>query len=197
MIVAVRGIDGSGKSTLVDRLAEEAPSTMGVTPIKFALFANPLYARVRLVVEAHMDDHLELYARSILGAIESLRVVTEEVAPANELGIAVCDRYVQDTIDYVDLVGGPLLLVRKILDPAPQPDLTLVLDIPVEEAAVRCERLGESWSSSFRNRLTTVRRRLLADACQRDPTKRLVIDATLEPREIVRCAFNAISSALG
>lgn len=142
VLVTMEGGEGTGKSTLLDRLRdrldrEGIPSSFirepGGTPVGEAVRKVLLDARL---AEMHPRTELFLYEAS------RSQLVEEEIRPSLAEGkLVLCDRFYDSTTAYQGIARGlDLDFVRKLNAFAVGglvPDLTLLLDLDVEAAFER------------------------------------------------------------
>jgi dTMP kinase len=144
LFLVLEGVEGSGKSTQARRLAEwlvehDIPSALCREP-----GGTPLGEEIRALVL----DGVAVPPRSELLLMLAARAVfvDEVVRPHLEAGmVVIADRYELSTYAYQGYGRGlPLDEVRRLNEFATggvHPDLTLVLDVPIEEGEAR--RLAE------------------------------------------------------
>lgn len=137
LLVALEGIDGCGKSTqarwLVERLNE-----LGHRAVTFREPGDSVYGRElrRIFVEGRditPEREMELF-------LEDRRIdVRDNIAPALAAGkIVIMDRYYLSSVVYQGVLGLGFERVQEANEAiAPRPDLTLILDIGVDEARKR------------------------------------------------------------
>ena len=136
VLVALEGIDGSGKSTQVDRVAEalrgvglQVETTAEPTKGKWGMELRRSAQEGRLAPERE----LELF---LLDREEHVRTC---IQPALDVGaVVLTDRYYFSTIAYQGARGfdrQTLLADNEAI--APRPDLLIILDIPVTLALER------------------------------------------------------------
>ena len=196
-LIALEGIDGCGKSTqariLADRLGAVATFEPGATPLGAALrslLLDPGRAPVSVRTEA------------LLMAADRAQHVAEVIAPALEAGTwVVTDRFAASTLAYQGFGRG---LDRdelgSLVDWATaglQPDLTVLLDLPVAVAAARrrggaADRM-ESEADVFHQRVADGF--LALAAAGGDPW--LVIDATEAVPSIAATIWSAVEVLAG
>lgn len=157
MIVAVRGVDGAGKSTAVAAVVSALQSRgRHARAVKIALVGNPAFARYRDLLRAE-PSATQLLIRPALIVAETLRAVKCEIQPADEVGdVVVCDRYWPDTAAYLEHRGLATDASRAVLRSLPDADLEVILDVPLDVAEARCRALGEQWTPPFRQLLHRV-----------------------------------------
>lgn len=202
LFVTLEGGEGAGKSTLAARIAtalsnqdievlltREPGGSPGAEAIRALLVRDdaPSWSprTQALLFNAARNDHLETRIR-----------------PALARGaLVICDRYVDSTLAYQSAASGVsqsecLALAEWI--GAEQPDLTLVLDLPVEhglsrsKGALAGESRFEGQGLAFHQ---LVRSRFLEIAAA-DPARCRVIDAGLSPEAVLQAALAAIEPLL-
>lgn len=205
MFITIEGIEGGGKTTQVGLLAA-------------ALRARELAARItrepggtRLGEEIrglllHSETSVGRLAELFLILADRAEHVESVIRPALQAGeIVLCDRFSDSTLAY-QAYGRelPLDAVRTVESVASQglrPDLTFVLDCPVELGLARTrQRRGalaadrfEAQDEAFHER---VRRGFLALAGE-DPRRIVVIDASRPTEEVHRAIIAASTERLG
>lgn len=145
-IVAVCGLDGSGKSSLVERL-ERDPALRGASCVRKRARDN-VHAVLRAYsgFEHTADVYLHgAFAEAIRWAhgFDFLRFYEEQALPHLRRGaLCISDRWAVCSIAYADAGPGLGRSIRGLLDCVPCPDLTIYLDVTPEEAAARILRRG-------------------------------------------------------
>ncbi len=196
MFVVVEGIEGSGKSTLLAglaaRLRREGRDVVetrepGGTPVGDAV--REIFLNRAVAISALTESLLVNAARA--------QHVSAVIRPALASGkIVLSDRFTDSTIAYqghgrgVD--GDVLRALRDIATGGLEPDLVLLLDLPLTVAR---SRLNER--SRARDRIETeddafherVRRGFLQLA---ESSRHRVLDATLPPESLVESALQEI-----
>jgi dTMP kinase len=185
--ITFEGGEGAGKSTQVRRLAErlsalsggrgevvttrEPGGSIGAEAIRALLVSGPVErwspVTETLLMYAARRDHIE-------------RVIT----PALERGAwVICDRFYDSTRAYQGAAGGaPPALIQALeaeVVGAVVPDLTLILDLPVEAGLKRAARRGEG-EGRFEAKGLAFHESLRAaflDIAAREPDRCRVIDA--------------------
>lgn len=137
--IALEGIDGSG-TTLQTRALAAWLTQRGHRVLETrepSSGAIGALIRERLSVRAAA---LEPAALALLFAADRLDHIAREVDPARAAGtIVLTDRYLLSSLAYQSLDSDEAW-IRQLNAHAPPPDLTLVLEVPVEVAFARVQR---------------------------------------------------------
>ncbi len=140
LLVSLEGLDGSGKTTQIDRIVEfyEQRNPRGVVVTREP-GGTEVGERIRHIVLEHasLDPRTELLLL-FAARVQHIKAV---IAPALALGkTVVCDRYLDATYAYQGYgrgLGAPLIDGLSDLLAIPPPDLTLFFDVPVRVALAR------------------------------------------------------------
>jgi dTMP kinase len=134
--IVVDGPDGSGKTTQLARLRDWI-SSLGLTAV---LSKDPggteVGERIRRVLLSYDLASMDARCEALLFMASRAQLVAEVVRPALRRGDTVlCDRFISATCAYQAAVGVPrevILDLGRLAVGDTWPDLTLVLDLPVE-----------------------------------------------------------------
>lgn len=211
--ITFEGPEGSGKTTAARHLAAWLQSLGRPTVLTQEPGGTPLGDEVRrLVLHIRgMSDDLDPRADALLYAAGRAQHVARVIRPAVARGDwVVCARYVDSSLAYQGAgYGNDLDDLRTLQDFATgglRPDLTILLDVPVEVGLERTRRRTE-WNRfedteavSFFER---VRAAYLAFAAEEPDRYRIVDgsgtveDADARIREVVAEAFGVTAPASG
>lgn len=202
MLVAFEGGEGCGKSTQVPLLAGWLRQHGHDVRTTFEPGDGVLGQAIRAIVLDPANTELVDRAEALLYAADRAQHVATVIAPALAAGqIVITDRYVDSSLAYQSAGRGqPFDEVAYISAWATDglvPDLTVVLDLPVEIGLARVrgraavDRL-ESESQGFHDR---VRRAFLTLAAS-EPARYLVLDATAAPEIIAAHIVDGVSELL-
>lgn len=186
MFVTFEGLDGSGKSTQVELLAQHLRGSGREVVATREPGGTPLGERVRELLL--QGDDISGWAEAALFAAARAELVERVIRPALERGAdVVCDRYVDSSLAYQGIARG--LGVERVLElnrPAIGgllPDRTFLLLVDPEEAARRSsadpdriEREGDD----FREAVDSAFREL----ARTFPERVVEVDGTRPPEEI-------------
>ncbi|MBD5642282.1 MAG: dTMP kinase [Desulfovibrio sp.] len=145
MFVTFEGIEGAGKSTMMNLLARHMRAH-GNTPV---LTREPggsqLGRHLRAMLLDSRQGALTMQAELCLFLADRAQHLAEVVRPALQAGQSVlCDRYIDSTLAYQgygrgmnldELCQMNLIACEKLL-----PDLTILLDLPVQTGLARAGR---------------------------------------------------------
>lgn len=197
MFVTIEGIEASGKSTLAESLAGRLQAEGRDVFVTREPGGTPVGDAVR-VIFLDRSIRIEPLAEAFLINAARVQHVARGIRPALEAGRAVvCDRFIDSTLAYQGYGRGlDLAELRQLSDRAAgglMPDVTLLVDVPVEVSRERRRERGgavdrlESEADAFYER---VRAGYLELA--RGPRHR-VIDGTLPVSEVLAQALQALS----
>ncbi|HHQ45028.1 MAG TPA: dTMP kinase [Candidatus Altiarchaeales archaeon] len=136
MFIVLEGIDGCGKSTH----AKDLGKWLGEKGFDVVLTAEPTNSKtgmwIREVLGGKATADPETLA--LLFTADRSQHVKSLILPAlDSEKIVVCERYYYSTIAYQAAQGVSWSWLVKINEFAPKPDLTILLDIPLDAAVSR------------------------------------------------------------
>ena len=136
LLVALEGIDGSGKSTQMKHLAEWLrPQGYGVVELREPTH-GPIGSEIRrLAVEGRLDAESEFR----LFLEDRTENVEQNIAPGLRRGdIVLVDRYYISSMAYQGARGIDIERIRQENEKiAPRPDLVVMFEIPIQNALSR------------------------------------------------------------
>lgn len=204
--ITLEGIEGAGKSTQIAVVA----GWLQDQGIPFLLTrepgGSPLAERIREILLDPAAVGMASDTELLLMFAARAEHLTSRIRPALEAGTwVVCDRFTDATYAYqgggrgVDVAR--IALLEHFVQGPLRPDLTLLLDLPVEQGLARAGRRSapdrfESEAASFFARVRAV---YLARARQ-EPERVRVIDAAAGPQQVaarVRAVLAAFCELLG
>lgn len=147
MFVSIDGCDGCGKTTQIERLAQWLCGQGYQVLTCRDPGTTPLGETVRQVVLHRHDLRIDPRAEMLLYMAARAQLVDEVIRPALSAGKTVLsDRYLLANVVYQGYGGGlevaQLWEVGRVAVAGLMPDLTIVLDVPVEVAAQRLAAPG-------------------------------------------------------
>jgi dTMP kinase len=182
--LSLDGLDGTGKSTqcrlLVDWLNASGVRAIACTDPG----GTPLGERLRKILLELRGEHIEpgLRAEAMLFMASRAELVARVIEPALQAGtVVVSDRFLLANVAYQGHAAGlnpaELWQAGRVATGGLEPDLTLVLDLPVEIAAQRRRREEDRMEARGAAYQERVRQGFLAEARAR-PDRFRIIDAS-------------------
>ena len=136
--VVIEGIDGTGKSTLAAALAESLRREGHDVLMTFEPTRGPFGRRIRELA-MHGRDEVTPEAETELFIADRREHLENEILPALARGqVVIVDRYYYSTMAYQGARGvDPAKIEALHRAFAPEPDLLVLLDLPVPDALHR------------------------------------------------------------
>lgn len=178
--LSLDGIDGTGKSTQCRLLAEWLRGRGHDVVSCVDPGGTPLGQEVRQILLSSRH-HLDAACEALLFMASRAQLVAEVIRPALEAGrVVLSDRFVLANVVYQGYGGGldveQLWRVGALSSGGLEPDLTLLLDLPLDVAARRRGRAADRMERKPRDYHERVRQGFLIEA-RRRPERIVVIDA--------------------
>ncbi len=135
-LIAVEGIDGSGKTTIANFIKEELLK-LGIPAVVLKEPTDGKYGKIIKESEKRFDPEKELE----LFILDRKEDVEKNILPTLNRGISVVmDRYYYSSVAYQGARGiDPEEILKMNESIAPVPDLTILLDVDPEIALKRIE----------------------------------------------------------
>lgn len=199
--ITIEGIEGVGKSTNIDYLAGIIEAN-GYTVMKTREpGGTPIAERIRDILKEHGDEPLPDVAELLLMFAARSISVNNAIQPALSNGTwVISDRFTDSTRAYQ---GGGRGFPRQSIEWLAefvhgdlQPDLTILLDAPVDIAMQRADRRGdpdrfEVERAEFFERV----RQTYLQIAEMEPERFVVVDCSRD-LEAVQAAISAVSNTL-
>lgn len=194
MIVALEGPDGGGKTTQAAAVtAALAARGIPATPVKLPFLSSAAVRELVPSIKAieGADPEAGGAMRAAAVGLATHHEATRLVLPRHEAGeVVVCDRYLVGPAVYLETsvpnaAARTFGAVRALLPPA---DLSVLIDVPVDEALARAERAEGTVPAEVRAHVERMAVRLAALA---DAGELARVDGT-RPVEAVRDAVVAL-----
>lgn len=195
--ISLDGVDGGGKSTQIKLLVEYLRSK-GQTVVTFRdPGGTQLGETLREILLHRQEIPLVANAEMLVYMASRAQLVAECIRPALESGhTVVTDRYLLANVVYQGSAGGldpaQIWQVGQIATDGLLPDLTLVLDIPVEQALKRIDRGFDRLESRGIEYLEKVRSGFLTQS-QQLGDRVAIIDANAEVQSVHAQIRQAVS----
>ena len=144
LFISFEGIDGCGKSTQADLLRSYLESKGEQVELLREPGGTALSEQIREILLNPNNDKMDPSTESILLSASRAQLTREIIIPALERGnVVICDRYADSTLAYQGYGRGiNLEWLEKLNEFATaglKPDITLLVDLPVDEALNRMQ----------------------------------------------------------
>lgn len=194
--ITLEGGEGAGKSTQARILAERLKAAGHDTLLTREPGGSPTAELIREFLLSGRAEAFGPMGEAVLFSVARDDHLTETIRPALERGTwVVCDRFADSTRAYQGTAGLKPEAVRaleRLIVAGTRPDLTLILDLPVEEGLARASHRsggnGEAEAGDAFERRSLGYHRALRDAfldiALDEPERCVVIDAA-RPQDAV------------
>ncbi|MDA9504209.1 thymidylate kinase [Bradyrhizobium sp. CCBAU 11386] len=203
--ITFEGGEGTGKSTQIKKLADRLKAARMRTLVTREPGGSPGAEIMRHLVLSGMGKLLGPEAETLLFAAARDDHVHTVIEPTLKQGIWVlCDRFADSTRAYQGSLGsvspGLINAMQRVTIGDLKPDLTIILDLPVEIGLQRAAaRRGsgtpdrfEGEQLSFHQGLREAYRKIAAD----EPARCVLIDANSDPDTVAGRVWNALRDRL-
>ncbi|HPO12935.1 MAG TPA: dTMP kinase [Candidatus Hydrogenedentes bacterium] len=147
--ITFEGVEGCGKSTQIELLKTHLESKGHRVLVTREPGGVPIAEAIRSVLLDTRHTAMSPIAELLLYEAARAQIVEEIIRPALEKGcIVLCDRFADSTTAYQGAGRGlPMEEIERLHHLATQgvwPDLTFVLDLPVEQGLARARNRGRA-----------------------------------------------------
>jgi len=182
--VTFEGVEGAGKTTLAQHLAD----WLWAQGVPVRLTREPggsaLGAQLRPIL---LNEPLDAWTELFLFLADRRQHTLQVILPALAQGTWVlCDRYADSTLVYQGYGRGLDIALIRRLNAIATSDLTVLIDLPVEDALARANAPNrfETETQAFHTRI----REGYLELARAEPHRYLVLDGRL-PLEIVKASL--------
>lgn len=204
--ITIEGGEGVGKSTQLCALADMLRARGLEVVVTREPGGTPRAERLRELLLERSDEPMPAACELLLMFAARATHLDNLIRPALERGAwVVCDRFTDATYAYQGGGRGvseeQIAFLERLVQGALRPDLTLLLDVPVEvseaRAAQRNAHLGaedrfEQESQEFRERV----RRAYLERAQKHPARFAVVTADGDVASVAQAISDAVASRL-
>ena len=201
LFITFEGGEGCGKSSQVRALYRRLSQLAVPALLTQEPGGTPLGKKIARWLKWNLEDDISPLTELLLFNASRAQLVTEIIQPALKEGkIMICDRYADSTTAYQSYGRGldlaTVLSINKAATHGLEPDLTILLDIPVETGLAR---KSKSQSDRFEREAIAFHRRVrdgylkLADS---DTERWLVVDATLPRTRVAEIIWQKVERLL-
>jgi dTMP kinase len=203
--ITVEGPDGAGKTLVTSRLCDALEDRGRPTLATREPGGTAVGEQVRHIVLDHApgDRPIDPRADALLFSAGRAQLVAEVIRPALAGGLIVLDaRHIDSTLAYQGYGGGLSIAflheLQTFATDGLRPDLTVLLDVPVEVGLARKQadeqtRFEAAFDIAFHQR---VRDGYLALA-EAEPVRFVVVDASASVEVVVERALAAVLALIG
>jgi dTMP kinase len=203
LFITLEGPEGSGKSTHASRLAEYLRSKGRDVLLTREPGGTSIGDQIRAILNDHANAAMQPRAEILLFCASRAQLISQMIRPhLAQGGTVVCDRFADSTLAYQGYGRGlDRRVLRSISDFATNrllPDVTLLLDLPVEVGLARRRRSDSDWNRLDAQEVDFHRR--VRDGylklARRSPKRWIRIDADREEEEVWSQILRAVSSRI-
>lgn len=203
--ITLEGGEGAGKSTQVKRLAAMLSAHGIETVLTREPGGTPGAEDIRALLVTGDPDRWDAMTETLLHYAARRAHVEKTVKPALTRGTwVISDRFADSTMAYQGYAGAvgreTIAGLHKLVLGDFQPDLTLVLDLPVETGLARAkarmqgssaaedryERMGLAFHETLRT--------AFHDIAAREPQRCCLIDASGDPDQVAAALWQAVAA---
>lgn len=200
--ITLEGGEGAGKSTQIRRLAARLTGLGHQVTLTREPGGSPGAEAIRALLVTGDVARWSPLGETLLHFAARQEHLAATIRPALARGeFVLCDRFVDSTFAYQGAAQGldPTVIAQlaKLVVGDTMPDLTLVLDLPVEIGLARAGARGgedryERMGAAFHE---TLRQTFLARA-RAEPNRCVIIDATASEDEVERQIWHSVTLRL-
>ena len=204
--LSFEGGEGAGKSSRVTELAERLRRRGLEVVVTREPGGSPGAEAVRHVLLSGAAEAFGPLAEAILFAAARADHVDQTIRPALARGAwVISDRFYDSTRVYQGATGAvpaeTVAALEEIAVDDVRPDLTILLDVPVEVGLARAAaRRGAGDADRFEKEDAAIhesRRRAFLALARAEPKRFVVIDATTDPATVADAVWYGVCSRLG
>ncbi|HEY2779557.1 MAG TPA: dTMP kinase [Steroidobacteraceae bacterium] len=201
--VTMEGIEGVGKTTQVARMSTALKERGIAHVVTREPGGTPLAENIRQVVLTAREEPLPPMAELLLMFAARAVHLANHIEPNLQAGRwVICDRFTDATYAYQgggrQLNSEPIRDLEQMVQGARRPDLTILLDAPVQRALERAAARNagavqdrfENERADFFERVRAVYRARAA----REPDRIVVVDATQPVEEVGACVLEHLKA---
>ena len=208
MFITFEGIEGCGKTTQMERFAENLKKHGIPLITTFEPGGTRIGEDIRRILLDARNKELSPLAELILYAADRAQHIDQVIKPALDQGKwVICDRFVDATVAYQGIARGQDMRLIQMLNETTthgiRPDMTFLLDCPVEMGLERAIKRNEAPDHQGQDRFeretmdfhNKVRKGYL-DLANQEKERFVIIDGFLSEDEIEREIFRQIEPFL-
>ena len=201
--ITFEGGEGAGKSTQCARLAERLKPAVSDVIVTREPGGTESAEAIRALLVDGAVDRWDAGTEALLHSAARRAHLVDLIWPALDRGAwVICDRFADSTMAYqgyaMGLGRGAVETLNRVTFADFIPDLTIVLDLPVEQGLARAaergggdryERMGHAFHQALRD--------AFLDIAAREPARCAVIDGTEVPEAVADKVHALVTERLG
>ncbi len=194
LFVVIEGIDGAGKTTLANKLADKIKKHFGK---EVHLTTEPSHMKIGKLLREYLKTSTSIKeVDALLFAADRLEHYYHEILPELHAGkIVISDRYALSSIAYQGAQGIPVPWIEEINRNAPNPDVTILLDVSIPTALNRIQKDQRTVIEKFEKE--TMLQKVQAIYKQYEKAKSIkTIDGESPLDDVVSEAFSVVAEIL-
>ncbi len=200
LFITFEGGEGSGKSTQARRLYRRLHRLAIPALLTHEPGMTSIGKKITRWLKWHREMELSPLTELLLFNASRAQLVNEIIKPALQDGqIVVCDRFADSTVAYQgygrEIDMDVVVKANDVATSGVKPDLTFLLDIPVDEAFLRKKNNNDRFESEPIEFHQRVREGYLSMA-KAEPGRWCVIDGNLTRKEITGIIWEKVSKLL-
>jgi len=199
LLIAIEGIDGAGKSTLIQHVATQLKNTFSSVVITKEPGGSHLGKKLRALLQ-HRDTPICPTAEYLLFAADRAQHFNELIIPElKKNSIIISDRMADSSVVYQGYGRGlDISIIQTINNWAMcwrQPDIIIYLKLSGVQARERIKNRNKTLTA-FEQEDSNFTQKLITgfDTLYAHDNKVLTLDATGHPEELAQAAYNFILS---
>lgn len=206
VFITFEGIEGCGKSTQVKIIASTLQERGLPVVVTREPGGCPIADQIRSILLDAKNTALVATAELMLYAAARAQHVQDVILPALKAGkVVLCDRFSDSTFAYqgygrhVD--RSSIVWLNRMAQDGRNPDLTIILDLPVEEGLkrARCRNGADTTESRFETEVLDFHRNVkhgFDTLARMDYTRCRKVDASGSKEEVARTVEGVVSALL-
>ncbi|ACP38114.1 dTMP kinase [Saccharolobus islandicus] len=185
-LIAIEGIDGSGKTTLANLLKEHLESKMKLNVI---VTREPFSEDIiKLIEKIGWNDPILL----VLLFAADREIHVNWLSKIKDADLIILDRYYFSSIAYQGALGVDEQWIKMVNSYFPKPDMVILLDLPIEVAISRIKNDKFNFEEKIKS-LAKVREKYLKLAKEYNF---YIVDASKDKNEVLEQAIKIIQKNL-
>lgn len=203
LFITFEGGEGAGKSTQVARAAKRLEADGRRVVITREPGGSPGAEAIRTLLVSGEADRWSALSEALLMNAARRDHIERVIGPALVAGaVVLCDRFSDSTRAYQGVAGGvdpkTIRALEDVVVGEVRPDLTLIIDLPVEVGLARA-RSRNSGDSRFEDKGEAFHRRLrdaFLHIANHEPERCVVIDGASSPEAVEAEIWSHITARL-